>query len=154
MPPWSVTKVSPSVIPLASTADLIVTGENFVDTGSLECIFLRRGNESSPLSENAMWVSSSELTCKVPEILEPGSYSLQVGDYRTQNALSDRYEIRLEIYFTPRVLSMTPSNGPYIVQTLVTIHGTALGPLNSTIYCRFGTSIPVAAVRIQKSILQ
>jgi len=115
-----------------------VTGQYFEMSSGLSCWF------GDSASVSALYVSSTNVMCKVPErglgtvYLTVSSNGLNMG--QTQGS-------HFEYVSAGKILSVTPSTGPVSGSTVVTLKGVHLTAVSDDVKCRFaGRAFPAVKV--------
>jgi hypothetical protein len=118
--------------PEAGLTQLTVTGENFVDLGrdSALCVF------NKTVFTNATVMSTSEIICDTPSILNRQGYSELAARggaaYTVDVSIDGGLQIsdsdaKFHYYREPTVTGITPPSGPIKGGTTVVIHGQGFG---------------------------
>ena len=132
LPSPRVHNIDPDASSVSSHATVIVQGVNFVESPSLRCLF---GDVVVP----ARWWDSTKLSCTAPIGIDIGTVDFRVSN----DGVAFLHDLPLAFKFlpSPTVTSISPTSGPSIGGTMVTLTGS--GFINSTLMsCRFGMALP------------
>jgi hypothetical protein len=128
-PEIAVSSISPSAGPSEGGTVVVVLGSNFLDSGSIVCMF---GGDVTP----AVYISRSEVRCTTPMLdVGPANVSLSMNgeDFKSAGL----------VFFSAEMITLqdiSPSSGGFLGGTLVTITGSGFGTTASPIQCQFGNT--------------
>ena len=123
---------------------VLVTGKYFEFSAALSCWY------GDFASTPAVFISSTTVTCKVPE-RDLGTVYLTVGDSGLH--AGQREGKHFEYVPGGKILSLSPSAGPVSGSTAVTVRGVHLTAVSTEVRCRFADQV-FAAVRVSDSAVE
>ena len=83
----SVASISPAIVYHSESADVVVTGSGFLDTGEVACLFMKKNSENKWVMHGsvlkAIYNSATQITCKVDSITKSitGDWSSDVCSF-------------------------------------------------------------------------
>ena len=151
--PFSIAAAFPLSLPAYTASTITVIGTGFPDTPALMAIFgstlpsLPAPSAVSDLSSvysglgalgyvSCVTLNSSWLECPTPAIDLPFSTAVRL----TANLVDFSAAVPLTLYALPAVLAVTPTLGPTVGGTLLTIEGSGFQS-TSTLVCSFGSIV-------------
>ena len=86
----SVASISPAIVYHSESADVVVTGSGFLDTGEVACLFMKKNSENKWVMHGsvlkAIYNSATQITCKVDSITKSITGDLVVSFVNTKRA--------------------------------------------------------------------
>lgn len=121
--------VSPSVVDLEQTREVIVTGTGFMDTSQIKCLFVRQNKNNkyylAARPMDAVYQSSTQITCKIKPIKRSLTGYLVISFVKDKKRL-DNLNVNTTLH---RSVNMTSVTGGRFSDNLGSIQITFDGPI-------------------------